>query len=87
MLFNLKAELLPVLKNVDFSDLIPVPEIIDARGNSFVLKVADAGIEDFLVALNYEISLDGMDEEQNNVNEYGKKLYQIYDEIMLQLKN
>ena len=37
-----------------------------------------------LTILNEEISLDGMTEDQQCVNEYGKQLYALYDELYAQ---
>ena len=37
-----------------------------------------------LTILNEEISLDGMTEDQQRVNEYGKQLYALYDELYAQ---
>lgn len=38
------------------------------------------------IALNYEISLNGMTDDQMECTEYGRKLYSLYDEIIDQIE-
>lgn len=37
-----------------------------------------------LIVLNEEISIKGMDIYQQNINSYGKNLYELYDELIAQ---
>lgn len=38
------------------------------------------------IALNYEISLNGMTDDQMECTEYGRKLYALYDAIIEQIE-
>ena len=53
---------------------------IEFDDNTFSFCVSD--IRELLIDLDYMISLTGMDETQNECTEYGRKLYDLYDQIL-----
>lgn len=73
------------LAQVDFSDLLELPKLVE-NGNKIEFTFNDNDLLDVKLDINSAISLIGMDDLQNNVNDLGKKLYQIYDELMYQTK-
>lgn len=73
------------LAQVDFSDLSKLPKLVE-NGNKIEFTFNDDDLLDVKLDINSAISLIGMDDFQNNVNDLGKKLYQIYDELMYQTK-
>lgn len=70
------------LRKIDLSDVSPLPEIEETKYNTFVY-VESNSLERMKLSMNSEISLKGLDNEET-VNELGKKLYKIYDEILYQ---
>lgn len=70
------------LRKIDLSDVSPLPEIEGTKYNT-LLFVEDTSLEDLKLSMTTEISLKGLN-NQNTVNELGKKLYKIYDEILYQ---
>lgn len=74
------------LTRVDFSDLSELPKIVE-NGNKIEFTFNDNDLLDVKLDINSAISLIGMDDSQNNINDLGKKLYQIYDELMYQTKH
>jgi hypothetical protein len=76
---TLSKENYQTLKGVDLSEM----------GNSLIFHDANRTIETsdrrlLLIILNEEIASKGMDEAQDNVNEYGRRLYDLYDELLPQ---
>lgn len=69
------------LRKIDLSDSAP---IIEESEDRVYLTIPDDSILDLQLNLNEEISLKGLD-NQNTVNELGKQLYKIYDEILSQI--
>lgn len=74
------------LTRVDFSDLSELPKLVE-NGNKIEFTFNDNDLLDVKLDINSAISLIGMDDSQNNINDLGKKLYQIYDELMYQTKH
>ena len=74
------------LTRVDFSDLSELPKLVE-NGNKIEFTFNDKDLLDVKLDINSAISLIGMDDSQNNINDLGKKLYQIYDELMYQTKH
>lgn len=70
------------LKKIDISDASP---IIEETEDKAFLTVPDDKIKRLKLSMTTEISLKGIDNEET-VNELGKKLYDIYDEILSQEK-
>ena len=72
--------------DVDYSDMID-PPIIQAYGSDgrFTMEVADEQILDLKHSLNDAIVIYGLD-NQETVNNLGRRLYWIYDEILIQLR-
>ena len=73
------------LSQIDFSDLTECPKYKENEDKiEFTFNEKD--LLDIKLDINSAISLKGMDDLQNNVNDLGQKLYQIYDELMIQTK-
>ena len=58
-------------------------------GESVILNDADMIIKTenlrlLLIILNEEITASGLEEGQNAVNSYGRRLYELYDELIAQ---
>lgn len=60
---------------------LPTPE---NKGDFIEFQVED--YSDFQTMMNFDIINDGMD-NQNTVNELGKRMYRIYDKILAQKTN
>lgn len=77
--YHLSAEAYETLNKVDLNDLgtnmFLIPESC-----SFIVT----DVKELFHLLNLEIACEGMDDEQQYTNEYGKKLYKLYDEIYFQ---
>ena len=52
--------------------------------NDFNRSVETDNIELLLIILNEEIAVNGLEPGQNAVNSYGRKLYELYDELLAQ---
>lgn len=80
-MYKLNKSEYELLKSLDFS-------LFDAVSVSFNDAEQSFETDDILslqIALNYEISLNGMTEDQEECTEYGRKLYALYDAILDQL--
>ena len=82
--YFLNSDLRKTLEDSDFSELSARP-LIQEEQQGFSLSIPDKETSDFLGILNDEIVCRGMD-NQETVNETGKMLYWIYDEILIQNK-
>ena len=75
--YKLSRTAFSTLQNVDLSEL-----------NDAILMNPDEchvwtdNLRLLLIILNEEISSKGMDVDQQNVNSYGKDLYELYDELI-----
>lgn len=75
------------LSNSAFSTLLKVN--LEEMGKHLLLNRENNSVQTdrlglLLTILNEEISLDGMTEDQQRVNEYGKQLYTLFDELYAQ---
>ncbi|NLT99010.1 MAG: hypothetical protein GXW96_12790 [Christensenellaceae bacterium] len=84
MKFILPYDLLDAARLLDFSEMAKPPEIV-ALTDSFELSVDDSDIQEMQIIMTEELVAKGL-EDQNVVNETGKKLYALYDEILSQIK-
>lgn len=73
------------LSQIDFSDLTECPKYKE-KEDKIEVTFNEKDLLDIKLDINSAISLKGMDDLQNNVNDLGQKLYQIYDELMIQTK-
>lgn len=67
-----------MLEKIDFSEL-ETPPIIEK--DNLAVTVLDGELEEALDIINEEILVNGMDDE-DTVNDYGKELYELYDEMI-----
>lgn len=70
-----------LLKSIDFS---PFEFKITFNDDSLTFDTDD--VFALQIALNYEISLNGMTDDQMECTDYGRKLYSLYDEIIDQIE-
>ena len=78
-------DLLELLKVVDFSNLEKVPLISENRDGSFSMEFDNDELFEVKMAINDEILSQGL-ERQNKVNEIGRMLYWLYDEVLIQTR-
>lgn len=78
-------DLLEILKSVDFSELEKTPIISENKDGSFSMEFPDDELLEVKLAINDEVIAQGLD-NQNTVNETGKMLYWLYDEVLIQTK-
>ena len=69
-----------LFKSIDFEDLEKTIIYSDAE-HSFEVDDADA----LLIVLNEHITMHGLTPDQESANEYGRRLYDLYDAIYEQL--
>jgi hypothetical protein len=81
--FYKNETLYALLVNTDFSEVENKPIINENSDGSFFMTFIDVDKRDILLALNDEIVMKGLD-NQETVNETGKMLYWLYDEIIIQ---
>lgn len=80
-------KLLEIAKSIDFSELQHLPEFkTSEHDDTFTMNVDDNEIRLLQTLINEDIVGRGMD-NQNTVNEIGKMLYWLYDEILYQKKH
>lgn len=78
-------DLLELLKVVDFSNLEKVPLISENRDGTFSMEFDNDELLEVKMAINDEILSQGL-ERQNKVNEIGRMLYWLYDEVLIQTR-
>lgn len=83
MVLKFKKHLLEPFQGIDFNDMERPPKITELP-DEFQVEVDSSDIQDMKVCMNYDIVGRGMD-NQNTVNDLGKLLYEIYDEMLYQL--
>lgn len=83
--FYKNTDLLNLLKSVDFSELEAAPVFSENEDGSFSMEFDNNELIDVKLAINDEVITSGL-ENQNKVNETGKMLYWLYDEIIIQSK-
>lgn len=83
--FYNNKELFNVLQSVDFSELEVAPVLSENEDGSFSMEFDNNELVEVQFAINDEIIASGL-ENQNEVNETGKMLYWLYDEILIQSK-
>ena len=75
--YKLSKKHYKLLKSIDFSDFTGA---ITFNDDSLSVSMDDEWA--LLRYISSEISLSGMDEDQNLCNAYGRKLYDLYDALM-----
>lgn len=83
--FYKNKDLCNALKSVDFSELEVAPVLSENEDGSFSMEFDNNELVEVQFAINDEIIASGL-ENQNEVNETGKMLYWLYDEILIQSK-
>lgn len=83
--FYKNKDLFNVLQSVDFSELEVTPVLSENEDGSFSMEFDNNELVEVQFAINDEIIASGL-ENQNEVNETGKMLYWLYDEILIQCK-
>lgn len=79
--FKLSKEYYDLLKSIDFSSF---EFKITFNDDSLTFDTDD--VFALQIALNYEISLNGMTDDQMECTEYGRELYALYDVILDQIE-
>lgn len=79
MIFKLNPSQFYTAKQIEYEFSSPV---FDSK--KFTITVENGNCLMFQVDLNNEIIGSGMDDE-DTINEYGKKIYDLYDEILEQI--
>ena len=69
-------------KRIDLSS-VPTLEINETDGKVYV-SVNDDNVEDLEDEFTTQIVLKGLTDDQEHCTEFGKKLYQIYDDMIAQ---
>ena len=73
-----------LLKEVD--DIEPL--IVSRREvDSNTVEVDVSDIDEIQLLINDEIVYRGLDKQQDAVNDFGKRLYELYDEVLYQKHN
>ena len=80
MLIKLNKKNYDLLKSIDFSSFESLE--VSLKFNDKELTFETDNIMMLQIALNYEISLNGMTKDQEECTVYGRKLYALYDEII-----
>ena len=75
--YSLSPENFATLQKVDLTELDSHIRLHEARS---VVEVDS--LRDLLILLNEEICLKGMTHDQQEVNDYGRALYALYDELL-----
>ena len=70
------------LNRIDLSS-VPTLKINETEGNTIV-SVNDGHVEDLEDEFTTQIVLKGLTSDQEHCTEFGKKLYQIYDDMVAQ---
>ena len=81
MKFKLSDNQYKLLKTIDFSELDG--NIAFDDGEKTVM-ISERYIRIFRVIISEEINVNGLSGDQSDVTEYGRKLYDLYDEIYRQ---
>lgn len=81
MLIKLNKKNYDLLKSIDFS---PFDFKISFHDDNLTFDTDD--VLSLQIALNYEISLNGMTDDQMECTEYGRELYALYDVILDQVE-
>lgn len=74
--YTLSRQSFELLKAIDFSEMNDKITFIESE---HAVETSDFGLMQIIV--DEEITDKGLDEHQNECNEYGKKLYALYDEL------
>ena len=87
--FILSRELLNIFKNIHYKELLDVIDMpleyrIDEQ--NFSVEMMGKIYDKWELLFDYELVGYGMD-DQEVVNDYGKKLYQLYDEMQYQAEH
>lgn len=77
--YSLSPESFATLQKVDLTELDGHIQLHEVR---CVVEVDS--LRELLILLNEEISLAGMTVDQQEVNDYGRALYALYDELLAQ---
>ena len=83
MKFTVPLALYDVLVSIDFSELSSAPEIV-ALSDRIERAIASEEVSLAQIILTEDIVARGMD-NQNTVNDLGKQLYWLYDELLWQI--
>ena len=75
--YSLSPESFATLQKVDLTELDGHIRLHEAR-----CVVEIDSLRELLILLNEEISLAGMTVDQQEVNDYGRALYALYDELL-----
>ncbi len=75
---NLSKENFDLAKHIDFSELLDRVQFNDER---CIVTIPKSDIDTFMVIISEEIDVNGLSEDQEEVTSYGRKLYQLYDEV------
>ena len=81
MLIKLNKKNYNLLKSIDFS---PFDFKITFNDDNLTFDTDD--VFALQIALNYEISLNGMTDDQMECTDYGRELYALYDVILDQVE-
>lgn len=76
--YKLSFEAYSILKKIDFSE---IKDYLILNDSDCSFSVAESKLRIMQVIINEEIVGEGMD-NQETVNSYGIKLYELYDEIL-----
>lgn len=82
--FKLSKKNYDLLKSIDFSSFESLEVSLKFNDKDLTFETDD--IMMLQIALNYEISLNGLTKDQEECTEYGRKLYALYDEIYYQIE-
>lgn len=83
-MYKLSKSNYDLLKSIDFSSFESLNVKLKFNDKDLTFETDD--ILTLQIALNYEISLNGMSDDQEECTEYGRKLYALYDEIIEQIE-
>lgn len=85
MILKLPIELYDTALSIDFSEMAS-PPALTKQEDGFILEVGKADFREMQLIMNEDIVARGL-ERQDTVNELGKKLYRLYDELSYQREN
>jgi uncharacterized protein YrzB (UPF0473 family) len=80
--YKLSVEAYRILKKIDFSE---IKEYLVLHDEECSFSIEESKLRIMKAIINEEIVGEGMD-NQNTVNSYGIKLYELYDEILDQIE-
>jgi hypothetical protein len=80
--YKLSLKAYNILKKIDFSE---IEEYLILNDTDCSFSVAESKLRTMQMIINEEIVGEGMD-NQETVNSYGIKLYELYDEILDQIE-